>query len=151
MVEASVAARSCLVAVPHRPRTLYVPRRSPSPGFPSYLRRSRVRVGPTGRTDAVWTFLLALAAFVGTTLQMMLALVEAKDAHRDALLWAQAEDELVHEQPRLSRRSARRELRSWRAPDTDRSLAYVDLVLFSWTLLVCASGGATMTAVAKLF
>ena len=99
----------------------------------------------------MWTFLLALAAFVGTTLQMMLALVEAKDAHRDALLWAQAEDELVHEQPRLSRRSARRELRSWRAPDTDRSLAYVDLVLFSWTLLVCASGGATMTAVAKLF
>jgi hypothetical protein len=113
--------------------------------------RSRALVGPLGKTYDVLTFLLALAALVGTTLQMMLALVEAKDAHREALIWARAEDELVSEQPRLRRRSARKELTSWRDPDTDRSLAYVDLVLFSWTLLVCASGGATMAAVVKLF
>lgn len=108
-------------------------------------------VRPVGKTDYVWTLLLSLAAFTGTALQMMLALVDARGAHREALVWARAEDELVNELPRLRRRSARKELTSWRDPDTDRSLAYVDGVLFSWTLLVCASGGATITAVMKLF
>lgn len=96
------------------------------------------------------TFLLALAAFIGTTLQMMLALVEARNAHREAFTWARAEDDLVQEQPRLRRRSTRKELRSWRDQGTDRSLAYVDLVLFSWSLLVCASGGATVSAVIRM-
>lgn len=113
--------------------------------------RFRFVVGPFSQTCRVWTFLLALAAFIGTTLQMMLALVEARDAHREALTWARAEDDLVHEQPRLRRRSMRKELRSWRDQDTDRSLAYVDVVLFSWSLLVCASGGATASAVMKMF
>jgi hypothetical protein len=98
----------------------------------------------------VWTFLLSVAAFTRTTLQMMLALVEARNAHPEALVWARAEDELVDQQARLSRRSARKELTFWRDPDTDRSPAYVDVVLFNWTLLICASGGATMTAVMKL-
>lgn len=111
----------------------------------------RFVVGPFSQTCRVWTFLLALAAFIGTTLQMMLALVEARDAHREALTWARAEDDLVHEQPRLRRRSTRKELRSWRDQDTDRSLAYVDVVLFSWSLLVCASGGATASAVMQMF
>ena len=62
---------------------------------------SRVIVRPVGKTDYVWTFLLSLAAFTGTTLQMMLALVDARDAHREALVWARAEDGLVSEQPRL--------------------------------------------------
>lgn len=95
----------------------------------------------------MWNMLFALAAFVGTALQMIVSLVEAKEAHHDALEWARAEEDLVNEQPRLRRRRARRELRSWRDPDTDRSLAYVDLILFSWTLLACASAGATVSEV----
>jgi hypothetical protein len=71
----------------------------------------------------VLNLLLALAAFTGTALQMMLALVQAKEAHQDALAWARAEDELINEEPRLRRRRARKELTSWRDPDTDRSLA----------------------------
>jgi hypothetical protein len=98
----------------------------------------------------MWSVLFALAAFGGTSLQMMLALVEAREAHRGALEWARAEDQLVNEQPRLRRRSARRELASWRDPETDRSLAYVDVVLFSWTLLVVASAGASLSAVLEM-
>lgn len=116
----------------------------------SFRRDSAAVVGPVSQTCLVSTFLLALAAFIGTTLQMMLALVEARDAHREALTWARAEDDLVHEQPRLRRRSTRKELRSWRDQGTDRSLAYVDVVLFSWSLLVCASGGATVSAVIEM-
>lgn len=87
-------------------------------------------------------FGIALAVFTGTGLQMMLALVAAKEAHKDALAWARAENELIKEHPRLRRRKVRRELRTWRDPDTDRSLAHVDVVLLSWTLLVCASAAA---------
>ena len=91
-------------------------------------------------------FLIALAVFIGTALQMMLALVDAKTAHKDALSWARAEEELIKEHPRLRRRSVRKELATWRDPDTDRSLAYVDVVLLSWTLLVVAAAVATFSA-----
>jgi hypothetical protein len=86
------------------------------------------------------------AVFTGTGLQMMLALVEARDAHKDAIAWARAEDELVKELPRLRRRKVWKELVTWRDPDTDRSLAYVDIVLLSWTLLVGASAAAVFTS-----
>jgi hypothetical protein len=84
----------------------------------------------------VVNFAIALAVFTGTALQMMLALVDAREAHRDALAWARTEDDLVKEHPRLRRRKVRKELVTWRDPETDRSLAYVDVVLLSWTLLV---------------
>jgi hypothetical protein len=96
----------------------------------------------------VWNFAIATAVFVGTGLQMLLALVDARQAHKHALAWARAEDELIKEQPRLRRRKVRKELTTWRDPDTERGLAYVDVALLSWTLLVCASAAgaiATLT------
>jgi len=92
------------------------------------------------------TLVIAVAVFVATSLQMLVALVEMREAHRPALEVARAEDELVQQQPRLSRRRWRKELRSWRDNDTERSLAYVDAVAFSWTLLVFASGAASVQA-----
>lgn len=92
--------------------------------------------------------LIALAVLTGTGLQMLVALVDAKNAHQDALSWARAEDQLIKEQPRLRRRKVRKELRSWRDPETDRSLAYVDVVLLGWTLLVSAAAAATFQALA---
>ena len=80
-----------------------------------------------------------IAVFTGTGLQMLLALIDTKASHTDALGWSRAEDELVREQPRLSRRRLRKELASSRDPNTERSLAYVDVVLVSWTLLFAAS------------
>jgi hypothetical protein len=103
------------------------------------------------KADLVVNFAIAFAVFTGTGLQMMLALVEARDAHKGALAWARAEDELVREHPRLRRRKVRRELVAWRDPDTDRSLAYVDVVLMSWTLLVCASAAAVFTSLGQVF
>ena len=103
-------------------------------------------VGPPVKSEFVVNFLIALAVFPGTALQMMLALVDAKTAHKDALAWARAEDELIKEHPRLRRGKVRKELRTWRDPDTDRSLAYVDVVLLSWTLLVVAAAVAAFAA-----
>lgn len=76
----------------------------------------------------------------------MLAIFDVRAAHKDALAWARAEDELVKEQPRLRRRKVRKELATWRDPDTDRSLAYVDVVLLSWTLLLGASAAAVVAS-----
>jgi len=87
-----------------------------------------------------------VGVFTGTGLQMMLAVVHVRTAHRDALSWARAEDELIKEQPRRRRRRARKELATWRDPDTDRSLAYVDVMLLSWTLLVFASAAAAIAS-----
>ena len=90
------------------------------------------------------TFIIAMAVFVATSLQMLLALVDAREAHRPALQVQHVEEQLVREQPRLRRRRWRREVRSWRDDQTARSLAYVDIVAFSWTLLVAASGAASI-------
>jgi hypothetical protein len=103
------------------------------------------------KTHLVVNFAIALAVFTGTGLQMLLALVDARDAHKDALAWARTEDELVREHPRLRRRKVRNELVTWRDPDTDRSLAYVDIVLLSWTLLVGASAAAAFTSLGQAF
>ena len=103
------------------------------------------------KTHLVVNFAITLAVLTGTGLQMMLALVEAKEAHKDALAWARAEDELVRETPRLRRRKVRKELVTWRDPDTDRSLAHVDLVLLSWTLLVCGSAAAAFASLGQAF
>lgn len=92
------------------------------------------------------TFLISVTVFVATSLQMLVALVEMREAHRPALEVAKVEDELVQQQPWLSRRRWRKEVRSWRDKETERSLAYVDLVAFSWVLLVCASGAASIQA-----
>lgn len=101
------------------------------------------------KTHLVVNFAIALAVFTGTGLQMMLALFDAREAHKDALAWARAEDELVREHPRLRRRKVRKELVTWRDPDTDRNLAYVDIVLLSWTLLVGASAAAAFTSLGQ--
>lgn len=87
-----------------------------------------------------------MAVLVGTGLQTMLAVADVRAAHKDALAWARAENELIKEQPRLRRRKVRKELTTWRDPDTDRSLAYIDVVLLSWTLLLCASGAAAIAS-----
>lgn len=92
------------------------------------------------------TFLIALAAFAGTSLQMMLALADARQAHKEAIAWGQAEDELIKEQPRRHRKGTRKELSAWRDPETDRSLVYLELVVLSWTLLVWASGAAALVS-----
>jgi len=92
------------------------------------------------------TFVISIAAFVATSLQMLVALVDVRAAHRPALEVARAEDELVQEQSLLRRRGVRRELRSWRDSETEKSLAYVDAIAFSWTLLVVASGAASVQA-----
>jgi len=97
----------------------------------------------------VLTFTIAVAVFTGTGLQMLLALIDAREAHRYALAWARAEDQLIKEHPRRRRRKVRKELVAWRDPDTDRSLAYVDVVLLSWTLLVCASAAAAIDPLIK--
>jgi hypothetical protein len=94
----------------------------------------------------VWNFAIAIAVLAGTGLQTMLAVVDVRAAHKDALAWARAENELIKEQPRLRRRKVRKELASWRDPDTDRSLAYVDVVLLSWTLLLSASAAAAIAS-----
>lgn len=99
----------------------------------------------------MWNFLIAIAVFTGTGLQTMLAVVDAREAHKDAVAWARAEDELVKEQPRLRRRKVRKELATWRDPDTDRSLAYLDVVVLSWTLLVCASAAAAIASLHGAF
>jgi hypothetical protein len=92
------------------------------------------------------TFLIALAVFAATSLQMLVALVDTREAHRAALAVQQVEEQLIREQPRLRRRRWRKEVRSWRDDQTDRSLAYVDVVAFSWTLLVAASAAASLQA-----
>lgn len=77
---------------------------------------------------------------------MLVALLEARDAHQAALETARAENDLAREQPIWLRRRVLREIRSWRDPQTEKSLALVDVVSFSWTLLVVASGAATIQA-----
>jgi hypothetical protein len=94
---------------------------------------------------------MALAVFVATSLQMLVAVVDMREAHRPAIEVARTEEQLVREQPRLKRRRWRKELRSWRDPQTERSLAYIDLVAFSWTLLVFASATATFRASVDVF
>lgn len=90
------------------------------------------------------TFVIALAVFVATSLQMLVALVDTREAHRAALQVQQVEEQLVREQPRLLRRRWRKEVRSCRDDQTERSLAYVDVVAFSWTVLVAASAAASI-------
>ncbi len=92
------------------------------------------------------SFLIALAVFVATNLQMLVALVDVREAHRAALEVQRVEEQLVREQPRLRRRRWRKEIRSWRDDQTERSLAYVDVVALSWTLLVAASAAASIQA-----
>jgi hypothetical protein len=96
------------------------------------------------------TFGIALAVFVAMSLQMLVALVDVREAHRAALQVQRVEEQLVREQPRLRRRQSRKEVRSWRDDQTERSLAYVDVVLFSWTLLVAASAAASIQAGVRL-
>lgn len=96
------------------------------------------------------TFVIALAVFVATSLQMLVALVDVREAHRAALQVQRVEEQLVREQPRLRRRRARKEVRSWRDDQTERSLALVDVVLFSWILLVAASAAASVQAGVRL-
>jgi len=103
-------------------------------------------VGGDAEYGAMLTFVIAVAVFVATSLQMLIALIEMREAHRPALEVARVENELVQQAPRLSRRRWRKELRSWRDKETDRSLAYVDAVAFSWTLLVFASAAASFQA-----
>lgn len=99
----------------------------------------------------MWTFVIAICVLVATTLQTIVAIVDMREAHRPAIEVAKIEEQLVQEQPRFKRRRWRKELRSWRDDETERSLAYVDLVAFSWTLLVFASGVASVQAGVDLF
>lgn len=99
----------------------------------------------------MWTFVIAICVLVATTLQTIVAIVDMREAHRPAIEVAKIEEQLVQEQPRFKRRRGRKELRSWRDDETERSLAYVDLVAFSWTLLVFASGVASVQAGVDLF
>lgn len=108
-------------------------------------RSMRLSVAATS-IERMLTFCIAVAVFVATSLQMLIALVEMRQAHRPALEVARTEDELVQQEPRLSRRRWRKELRSWRDDETERSLAYVDAVAFSWMLLVFASAAASFQA-----
>lgn len=107
-------------------------------------------VGRSSHAVDVFAVLISLAAFIGTALQMLVALVEAREAHRPALQVAKAENELAHEVPVWRRRKVLHELRSWRDAETERSLAYVDVVLLSWTLLAFASGAVTIQSLAAL-
>lgn len=114
--------------------------------------RSMLRnVGSVRQSVNMLTFLIALAVFGGTALQTLIALVEVRVAHRYALQVARAEDELAGEQPLWRRRRTRRELRSWRDPETDKSLALIDAVLFSWALLMFAAAAATAKAMIALW
>lgn len=103
-----------------------------------------------GTPPIVMALRIAVAAFVGTGLQMLTSLVEVREVHRPALQVARTEDEIVSAERLWHRRSARRELRSWRDRETEKSLAYVDVVLLAWTLLVLASGAATIQAIIAL-
>lgn len=132
---------------------------APSGGDRTYLGRvSRpsswalpTSVGMAVHDVRMLTFLVALAVFVATGLQMLVALVDTRDAHRAALQVQRVEEQLIREQPRLRRRRWRKEIRSWRDDQTERSLAYVDVVAFSWTLLVAASAAASTQAAGELF
>jgi hypothetical protein len=77
---------------------------------------------------------------------MLVGLVDVREAHRAALEVQRVEEQLVREQPRLRRRRWRKEIRSWRDDQTEHSLAYVDVVALSWTLLVAASAAASIQA-----
>jgi hypothetical protein len=103
------------------------------------------------QSENVLSLLIALVVFVGTALQTLVALVDVRAADGHALQVDRAEDELAIEQPLWRRRRTRRELRSWREPETDRSLALIDAVLFSWALLMFAAAAATAKATIALW
>lgn len=106
----------------------------------------RAPVGASRHDALMLAFLIALTVFVATSLQMLVSLIDIREAHRPALQVQQLEDQLVREQPRRHRRRWRKEIRSWRDAQTERSLAYVEVVALSWTLLVAASGAASIKA-----
>lgn len=92
---------------------------------------------------------IALLVLVGTSLQMVTSLRELRVSHRKALDWMQAEDALIDAERPWRRRRVRRELRSWRDPETHQGIAHVTAVLMSWVLLVVASAVALMVALTE--
>lgn len=89
---------------------------------------------------------ITLAAAVGTAIQLRLSLMDFGATRREALDWWNTEDALVAEAPRLKRRRMRRELRSWRDPETHRRIRDLQLAITSWMLLVVAAALATYMA-----
>lgn len=86
---------------------------------------------------------ISAAVLVATFLQTRLSAKDMGDARRSAMDWWTAEDQLVAEH-RLwwQRRRVRRELKSWRDPQTAKSIRHVEVALISWVLLLVASAAA---------
>lgn len=92
---------------------------------------------------------ISLAAAVGTGLQLRLSLMDFGANRREAVDWWNAEDALVAETPRRNRRRTRRELRSWRDPETHRTIRDLEIAIASWVFLVVAAVLATYVAVVE--
>ena len=91
-------------------------------------------------------FLISALVLIATLIQMLCAAIDLRTARSEASSWIGAEDALVREESWWRRRGVRRELRSWRDPETHRGIIYINVVLASWVMLFAAAGIALVTA-----
>jgi hypothetical protein len=101
----------------------------------------------------VLQLLIALAALLGTGLQMIEAMLTAKQ--HDAVHAFRAVDDLLEEIPLhrpLKRRQQRREVRQLLRDSPREAADYrrMTRIVWSWTLLTCAAGAAVVQSIIDL-
>lgn len=92
--------------------------------------------------------LISATVLIATCIQAVTSAREVGRGWKSAVEWWGVEDTIVQEQRWWWQRwVTRRELRSWRDPETARGIRHVQMVLVSWLLLMGASFVAFVRAV----